>query len=194
MKKKWTKRYNVKATQRGKKKALAPLVILAAHSSRLVLRNEDEDPKGDDDDVPGGGAWDETPEEGGDNDGMDDPDDEMPEEDADNDSASSDGQDKMPENAIDTQDETLASKFGAEISSSDQNTGEQLMEDELVSKIQEKHLWNTAPDIYFVRTPILQVTQIPASERHIETKMHPLQTTQKHQVQPPLGIKTAYFP
>ena len=101
------------------------MVILAAHSLCLVLRNKDEDPKGDDDDVPGGGAWDETPEEGGDNDGMagDDPDDEMPEEDADDDSTSSDGQDKMPENAIDTQDETLASNFGAEISSSDQNTG-----------------------------------------------------------------------
>ena len=175
---------------------LAPLVISAAHSSHLVLRNEDEDPEGDDDDVPGGSAWDETPEEGGDNDGMagDDPNDEMPEEDADDDSASSDGQDKMPENAIDTQDETLASNFGAEISSSDQNTGKRLMEDELVSKIQEKHLWNTAPDIYFVRTPILQVTQIPASKRHIETKMRPLQTTQKRQVQPPLGIKTVYFP
>ena len=92
-----------------------------------VLRAQNGKENGRRRDVPGGGAWDETPEEGGDNDGMagDDPDDEMPEEDADDNSASSDdGQDKMPENAINTQDETLASNFGAEISSSDQNTGE----------------------------------------------------------------------
>ena len=134
MKKKWTERYNVKATRRGKKKALAPLVISSAHSSRLVLRNEDKDPEGDDNDVPGGGAWDETPEENNSIAG-DDPDDEMPEEDVDDDGASSNGQCKMPENAIDTQDETLASNLGVETSLSDQNTGEELMEDEPVSQI-----------------------------------------------------------
>ena len=92
MKKEWSERFNVKATRRGKKKAVAPLVISAAHSSRLILQN-DEDSEDDNDSVP-----DETPNEEAD-------DDETPEENVDDDGAPGDGSDEMFEEVDDIRDE-----------------------------------------------------------------------------------------
>ena len=111
--------------------------LTAAHSSHLVLKNDDEGPKGDDNGISGGDVYDEPPEDDRNSNSMarDDSNNDIPEEDIDDDGMSSDGHDKLLENVIDTQDEALASNFGMEILASDQNTGERLMEDELISQI-----------------------------------------------------------
>jgi len=151
MKKKWTERYNIKATRRGKKKVVAPLVISAAHSSHLVLRNDDEDLEGDDNVVPGGEVYDETPEEDGDNDNApgDDLCNDMLGGNVDDDSVPGDDCDETPEDVdeVSVQDGNdnwggsprhngfLGSSWEKEMASSDQHTVEELTEAELVSQM-----------------------------------------------------------
>jgi len=133
MKKKWSERFNIKAMQQGKKKNISPLVISAAHSSRLVLQNDNEDSEDDDNGTP-----DETPNENVDND-------ETPEENFNNDGAPVDGLDKTFEEVDDVHNEDksledhllynecLPSSCGMEITSD-------RTEDELVSQMKKLSL------------------------------------------------------
>ena len=207
MKKKWTERYTVKATRRGKKKAIAPLVISAAHSSRLVLRDGDEDDLEGDDDGPIG-----------DNDGIPDDDDvpvsddervsgdeacgETPEEDGYNDGVAGESCNEMLEEDV-NENGVPRPKEVVRVDTQEENETlrvEQLMEDQPVSQIRRKAPGGNASNVHFIRTPTRQFIRIPTAPRRC-SRTPLLRTSQKRQIllkkpqgRPLLGIKTAFFP